>query len=70
MTTPPTRTGPLEVQIPAAGLTLEGTLHVPETPTGVGVVFIHGSGPNGRDEAISPGRLSPNQGPRVAILKP
>ena len=55
-----------EVTFEAEGLTLEGTLHVPTRSSGAalpGVVLIHGSGPNGRDESATqsfPG-LSPIQ---------
>ena len=51
------RAGIFEVDVPADGLTLAATMHLPAGPTGAGVVFIHGSGPNGRDEA-SPGQLN------------
>ena len=46
------RSGSYEVEIPADGLTLAGTLELPQEANGTGVVFIHGSGPNGRDETL------------------
>ncbi len=48
-----------EVSVAAEGLTLEGTLLMPaydEDEVVLGVVFVHGSGPNGRDEE-SPAQL-------------
>ncbi len=44
----------LSVTIPVKGLTLEGTLHLPARSGPVpGVILVHGSGPNSRDEPLA-----------------
>lgn len=46
------------VEFPTAGLTLEGTLHLPDgIDQAPAVVLVHGSGPNSRDQAV-PGQLN------------
>lgn len=51
------RSGSIDVEIPAEGLTLAATFELPPQANGTGLVFIHGSGPNGRDETL-PGQLN------------
>lgn len=57
VTVPPTRSGEVAAEIPADGVTLAGTIRIPEDPSGAGVVFIHGSGPVDRDARL-PGQLN------------
>ena len=56
--------------IPADGLTLEGTLALPARTPGTpvpGVVLVHGSGPQSRDEVL-PGQLNQQFGLEVAVF--
>ena len=61
----------LEVEIPAADVTLEGELLLPERTEGSGVrgvVIAHGSGPNGRD-GVATGQLSMGFGFEIAVYR-
>ena len=61
----------LQVEIPAADVTLEGELLLPERTEGSGVrgvVIAHGSGPNGRD-GVATGQLSMGFGFEIAVYR-
>ncbi|MCO4772035.1 MAG: alpha/beta fold hydrolase [Deltaproteobacteria bacterium] len=56
--------------IEATGLTLEGTLHLPDHAEGSsvpGVVLVHGSGPNSRDQTVT-GQLNMGFGFELALF--
>ncbi len=46
-----------ELGVASAALSLPGTLTLPEGSAHAGVVLVHGSGPNDRDETIGPNKL-------------
>jgi alpha-beta hydrolase superfamily lysophospholipase len=46
-----------ELTVDNAGLSLPGTLTLPTATARAGVVLVHGSGPNDRDETIGPNRI-------------
>jgi alpha-beta hydrolase superfamily lysophospholipase len=46
-----------ELAVASAGLSLPGTLTLPKGTARAGVVLVHGSGPNDRDETIGPNKV-------------